>query len=256
MPMRDAFAVLFFVAVGMLFDPAALLVAPLAAFAALACVLVGKPLVALLFLLGSGQPPRTALAVSAGLAQVSEFGFVLAGLALQVGESRGAVLPSFAAVFAVAAMCRLGSTALLAGCSEPSPPAAAAARQTDAGRVRRLVEAARDMAARPSGRLVTFLWCFLFGAHVSGPYFTPYMLRELGFSYHAYMLVFAASFLTKAIVFPALGRLASRIGSVSLLWGAVLSITPLALLWLPAEGVPYLIGVQVLAAAGRPGNWP
>lgn len=174
-------------------------------------------------------------------------GFVLAGLALQVGESRGAVLPSFAAVFAVAAMCRLGSTALLAGCSEPSPPAAAAARQTDAGRVRRLVEAARDMAARPSGRLVTFLWCFLFGAHVSGPYFTPYMLRELGFSYHAYMLVFAASFLTKAIVFPALGRLASRIGSVSLLWGAVLSITPLALLWLPAEGVPYLIGVQVLA---------
>ena len=174
-------------------------------------------------------------------------GFVLAGLALQVGESRGAVLPTFAAVFAVAAVCRLASTALLAACSEPSPPAAAAAPQTDEGRVRRLIGAARDMAARPSGRLVSFLWCFLFGAHISSPYFTPYMLRELGFSYHAYMLVFAAAFLTKALVLPSLGRLASRIGSAGLLWAAVLAITPLALLWLPAEGLPYLIGVQVIA---------
>jgi CPA2 family monovalent cation:H+ antiporter-2 len=89
LPMRDAFAVLFFVAVGMLFDPAALLAAPLAALAALACVLVGKPLVAVCFLLRAGQPPRAALAVAAGLAQVSEFGFVLAGLAVSLG-----ILPS------------------------------------------------------------------------------------------------------------------------------------------------------------------
>lgn len=89
LPMRDAFAVLFFVAVGMLFDPAALLQAPLAALAALACVLVGKPLVAACFLLRCGQPPRAALAVAAGLAQVSEFGFVLAGLAVHLG-----ILPS------------------------------------------------------------------------------------------------------------------------------------------------------------------
>ncbi|MFN9843509.1 MAG: cation:proton antiporter [Planctomycetota bacterium] len=85
LPMRDAFAVLFFVAVGMLFDPAALLTAPLAAVATLACVLVGKPLVATCFLLCAGQPPRAALAVAAGLAQVSEFGFVLAGLAVGLG---------------------------------------------------------------------------------------------------------------------------------------------------------------------------
>jgi CPA2 family monovalent cation:H+ antiporter-2 len=89
LPMRDAFAVLFFVAVGMLFDPAALVAAPLAALAALACVLVGKPLVAVCFLLRAGQPPRAALAVAAGLAQVSEFGFVLAGLAVNLG-----ILPS------------------------------------------------------------------------------------------------------------------------------------------------------------------
>ncbi|MBX3464277.1 MAG: cation:proton antiporter [Planctomycetes bacterium] len=85
LPMRDAFAVLFFVAVGMLFDPYYVLQEPLAVLAALVCVLVAKPLVAVLLLLGRGQAPRTAFSVSAGLAQVSEFSFVLAGLATGLG---------------------------------------------------------------------------------------------------------------------------------------------------------------------------
>jgi MFS family permease len=201
--------------------------------------------------LGTLVPARLRTSFFARRNRLGQFavciGFVVAGLALQLGESRGAVLPTFAAVFALAAVCRLASTALLAACSEPSPPVQPAPAPVDEGRVGRLVGAARDMAARPSGRLVAFLWCFLFGAHISAPYFTPYMLRELGFSYHAYMLVFAAAFLTKGLVLPSLGRLASRIGSVGLLWAAVLAITPLALLWLPASGVPYLMGVQVLA---------
>jgi CPA2 family monovalent cation:H+ antiporter-2 len=85
LPMRDAFAVLFFVAVGMLFDPAFVLQQPLLLLAALGCVLVAKPLVAVLFLLWRGELPRTALAVGAGIAQVSEFSFVLAGLATSLG---------------------------------------------------------------------------------------------------------------------------------------------------------------------------
>ncbi|MGE3175404.1 MAG: cation:proton antiporter [Planctomycetota bacterium] len=84
LPMRDAFAVLFFVAVGMLFDPAFVAREPLLVVAALACVLVGKPLVAAVFLLRRDQTPGTAFSVSAGLAQVSEFSFVLAGLATEL----------------------------------------------------------------------------------------------------------------------------------------------------------------------------
>lgn len=85
LPMRDAFAVLFFVSAGMLFDPAAVLAQPLAVVTALALVLVVKPAVAVVFLLWRRQASRTAFSVSAGIAQVSEFSFVLAASATALG---------------------------------------------------------------------------------------------------------------------------------------------------------------------------
>jgi CPA2 family monovalent cation:H+ antiporter-2 len=83
--MRDAFAVLFFVSVGMLFDPAALLAAPGLVAATLAVVLVGKPAAALAIVLLLGYPVRVALAVSVALAQIGEFSFILATLGIQLG---------------------------------------------------------------------------------------------------------------------------------------------------------------------------
>ena len=79
LPMRDAFAVLFFVSVGMLFDPAALLAAPALVAGALAIVLVGKPLAALRDRAGAcAIRSRVALAVAVALAQIGEFSFILA----------------------------------------------------------------------------------------------------------------------------------------------------------------------------------
>ena len=78
LPMRDAFAVLFFVSVGMLLDPASLLEAPLLVAATLAVVLVGKPLVALAVVLLLRYPVRVAFAVAVALAQIGEFSFILA----------------------------------------------------------------------------------------------------------------------------------------------------------------------------------
>lgn len=173
-------------------------------------------------------------------------GFVGAGLLLGWGEQRGIAKATFAAVFVLAALCRLASTALLVACSEPEPPGREQSPATPAG-PRQLARALAAMAARPSGALVAFICCFIFGANIAGPYFVPYMRRELGFSYLSFMLVFATAFLAKAIVLPALGRLGSRIGSVRLLWGATLAIGPLSLLWLPSVEVPYLMGVQVIA---------
>jgi len=85
LPLRDAFAVLFFVSVGMLFDPAFLLREPALVFAALAVVLVGKPLVALAVVAALGHSTRTALVAALGLAQVGEFSFILGGLARDHG---------------------------------------------------------------------------------------------------------------------------------------------------------------------------
>jgi monovalent cation:H+ antiporter-2, CPA2 family len=85
LPMRDAFAVLFFVSVGMLFDPRSLLEAPGLVAATLGVVLLGKPLAALGIVLVLGYPVRVALAVAVALAQIGEFSFILAALARGLG---------------------------------------------------------------------------------------------------------------------------------------------------------------------------
>ena len=85
LPMRDAFAVLFFVSVGMLFEPAALVENLPLILATLAIVLLGKPLVALLVVLLLGRPIRLALSVAVALAQIGEFSFILASLGTALG---------------------------------------------------------------------------------------------------------------------------------------------------------------------------
>jgi CPA2 family monovalent cation:H+ antiporter-2 len=86
LPMRDAFAVLFFVSVGMLFNPQYLLDAPVLIAAALGIVLIGKPLAALVIVLVLRYPLRVALSVAVALAQIGEFSFILAnvGMGLKV----------------------------------------------------------------------------------------------------------------------------------------------------------------------------
>jgi monovalent cation:H+ antiporter-2, CPA2 family len=82
LPLKDAFAVLFFVSVGMLFDPLVLVREPLAVLAVLAIIVVGKSLAAFVIVLLFRHPVRTALTVSASLAQIGEFSFILAGLGM------------------------------------------------------------------------------------------------------------------------------------------------------------------------------
>jgi len=84
-PLQDAFAVLFFVAVGMLFDPAILIRQPLQVLAVLAIIVVGKSLAALGIVLALGNSLGTALTVAAALAQIGEFSFILAGLGVGLG---------------------------------------------------------------------------------------------------------------------------------------------------------------------------
>ena len=80
LPLRDAFAVLFFVAVGMLFDPRVLIDQPLAVLATVAVILVGKTFAAGVLVLLLKYPLSTALTVAVSLAQIGEFSFILLGL--------------------------------------------------------------------------------------------------------------------------------------------------------------------------------
>ncbi|HEY9507862.1 MAG TPA: cation:proton antiporter, partial [Gemmatimonadales bacterium] len=85
LPLQDAFSVLFFVAVGMLFDPAIVVQYPLQVVMVLLIIIVGKSVAALGIVLLFGYPLHTALVISASLAQIGEFSFILAALARSLG---------------------------------------------------------------------------------------------------------------------------------------------------------------------------
>ncbi len=85
LPLRDAFSVLFFVSVGMLFDPSILFDKPLHVLSVIAIIIFGKSIAAFLIVLFFRYPVNTALLVSASLAQIGEFSFILAGMGVALG---------------------------------------------------------------------------------------------------------------------------------------------------------------------------
>ena len=85
LPLRDAFAVLFFVAVGMLFDPAVLMEQPVHVLGVVAIIMIGNSIAAMVLVLAFRYPLNTALTVAASLAQIGEFSFILAGLGVSLG---------------------------------------------------------------------------------------------------------------------------------------------------------------------------
>lgn len=115
LPMRDAFAVLFFVSVGMLFDPASVAHGWPLMLATLAVVLLGKPLAALLVVFALRRPPATALAVAVALAQIGEFSFILAGL----GVGLGLLPPEASSALVMAAVVSITLNPLLFKAVEP-----------------------------------------------------------------------------------------------------------------------------------------
>jgi len=96
LPLRDAFAVLFFVSVGMLFDPWVLVENPVPLLATVAIIIVGKSIAAFAIVRMAGHPNETAAMISASLAQIGEFSFILVGLGVALGlmptEGRDLVL--------------------------------------------------------------------------------------------------------------------------------------------------------------------
>ena len=103
LPLRDAFAVLFFVSVGMLFDPSVVVEQPWPLLATVAIIIFGKSIVAYAIVRAFRFPNETALTVSASLAQIGEFSFILAGLGVGLGilseEGRDLILAG--AIFSI-----------------------------------------------------------------------------------------------------------------------------------------------------------
>ena len=105
LPLRDAFAVLFFVSVGMLFDPGVIWTHPIKLLAVVAIIMIGKTLAAIALIVLFRYPLSTALTVGASLAQIGEFSFILAGLgvSLKLMPPEGQSLVLAAALISIAA---------------------------------------------------------------------------------------------------------------------------------------------------------
>jgi CPA2 family monovalent cation:H+ antiporter-2 len=105
LPLRDAFAVLFFVSVGMLFDPRILVDEPAKLLAVLTIVMIGTPLVSIALVVAFRYPLNTALTVGASLSQIGEFSFILAALGVALGlmPAHGQSLIVAAAILSIAA---------------------------------------------------------------------------------------------------------------------------------------------------------
>lgn len=168
-------------------------------------------------------------------------GFLLAGFSLQyVRQTGGDVILMFAGLFLVACVCRLLSTACLWWQSEPCPmpPGLSPFSMTSAWR----------QFTGPSTRSLMLMAVFMqAGVYVSGPYFNPYMLKVLHFSYAGYAVLLGTSFVAKFLCLPLWGRYAHRHGAKRLMWVGALSIIPLASGWVLSDDYWWLLVLQVFS---------
>lgn len=165
-------------------------------------------------------------------------GFLLAGVTLQWANRDGVTLLAFAGLFLLAALCRLASAAHLS-------------RQREIRLVSNPPLSAAQVFARfrhsNEGRLLMYLVAIQAAVQISGPYFTPFMLKQLQLPYAAYAMLIGTSFFAKIVAAPYWGRVAHRFGARRLMWIGGISVIPIASLWLVSQSFWYLMLVQTLS---------
>ncbi|MBL1216471.1 MAG: MFS transporter [Planctomycetes bacterium] len=169
-------------------------------------------------------------------------GLAVAGLSLHYGKQQDRTLTVFCFLFLAAAMCRLISAWFLSRHSEPQP----IPKNYRMVPFKELLGRVRSAA---DGRLLGYMITVQVCVQVSGPFFTPYMLGRLQFSYMEYLMLIAGAFVSKIIAFPLLGRFADRYGASALLWFSGVGIVPLSAFWIVSDQLVYLLVLQVFAGA-------
>ncbi|MFO1022387.1 MAG: MFS transporter [Planctomycetales bacterium] len=160
-------------------------------------------------------------------------GFVAGGCLLQSARSGGWVQTGFAILFLVAGTCRFLSVLCLSRQTE-------APMQLHSHRNVSLGELVNRIRRGGSERLLVYLISVQFAVYISGPYFNPFMLKQLGFSYQTYMTLVAASFLAKALAMPLISVVAHSVLAPAGCCGLELRG------WFPQQYVDYLAVVRIL----------
>ena len=164
-------------------------------------------------------------------------GFVGGGLLLQYGRGAGWVTTAFAVLFLVAFLFRMISVVMLAAHKTPPPKPVLPVRIS-----------ATDQAANTlNGRhLLIYLVMVQGCVQISGPFFTPFMLKKLEMSYIVFTLLVAVAFTAKIVSLAAWGKVAKNRGAAWLLTFGAFAIVPLSSLWTVSQSLPWLIFIQAI----------
>ncbi|MGE0759540.1 MAG: MFS transporter [Pirellulaceae bacterium] len=169
-------------------------------------------------------------------------GFVVGGLFLDWGQRQAIPLIAFTVVLVVAACCRLASAWCLALHSE-APEQHRGTEQVSVGQV------LKELRSNEGAKLCLYLFAVQIAVQISGPYFSPFMLAQLHFSYVQFMMLVSLGFVGKVVGLPFWGKLAHRYGATVLMWIGGLSIVPVSGMWLALplfeNPIPFLAMVQV-----------
>ena len=103
----------------------------------------------------------------------------------------------------------------------------------------------RALTDGANGRLLLYLMAAQAAVQISAPYFNPYMLGELQFSYSIYVIVVCTAIVAKIVFLPTVGRIADRVGVRRLFWISAAAIVPVSALWMVSNHWGYLIAIQI-----------
>ncbi|MCK6552562.1 MFS transporter [Myxococcota bacterium] len=178
----------------------------------------------------------------ARMMQAATLGALLVGGALlELGRRHDRRLVAYALVFTLALAARLCSSRLLARHGEGD---------VDLARAPAPLDPARDLvrlATGPEAHLVRYLALVTVSVQISAPFFTPYVLRDLGWSYGELVLLSATALVAKIVAAPLFGELAGRIGARRLLVVGGLAIVPIGALMIVSRSLAWILVVQVIS---------
>lgn len=173
--------------------------------------------------------------------QAATLGALLVGGALlELGRRHEQRLPAYAVLFTLALVARLCSSRFLAHHSEHDALARAPASADLARDLKRL-------ATGPEARLIRYLALVTMSVQISAPFFTPYVLRDLKWSYGELTLLSATALVAKLVAAPLFGELAAKIGTRRLLVVGGLAIVPIGALMTVSRSLAWILVVQVIS---------
>lgn len=197
------------------------------------------------------------------LQQVCTFAaLMVAGFSLQFAASQGLALLGFATLFLVACGLRLVSAVFLHRTSDSSPTNAERIETgtSDAELVKSTPGSALGNAAgtvastsqtepvsQTAKRLLIYLVAMQAFVQFSGPFFAPYMLKQLNFGYGEYVTLMSLAFVSKVLSMAFWGRIAERHGAKTVLWLGGIGLVPLALLWTFSDNFLWLAFTQIVS---------